>query len=141
MLKTCKIQVSGQVQGVGFRPFVFNLAHEHQLNGTVGNNGKGVLIFANGTREVLMNFMEDILEKAPDAAIIQSHTMAEIEPMAFEGFSIVPSEKSGKITIPLTADFAICHSCKTDFQDPNNRRYRYAFTTCTQCGPRYAITQ
>ncbi|MEL6484858.1 MAG: Sua5/YciO/YrdC/YwlC family protein, partial [Bacteroidota bacterium] len=88
-----------------------------------------------------MNFRDDILEKAPDAAIIQSHTMDEIESMEFESFSIVPSQKTDKVAIPLTADFAICNSCKKEIQDPNNRRYQYAFTTCTQCGPRYAITQ
>ena len=75
MLKTFKIQVGGQVQGVGFRPFVFNLAQKHQLKGTVSNNANGVLIYANGTSEELMNFRDDILVKAPDAAIIQSHTI------------------------------------------------------------------
>ncbi|MEL6305521.1 MAG: carbamoyltransferase HypF [Bacteroidota bacterium] len=141
MLKTFKIQVGGQVQGVGFRPFVFNLAQEHQLKGTVSNNAKGVLIYVNGTSATLMNFVEDILKKAPGAAIIRNHAVDEIESMAFENFSIVPSQKTDKVAIPLTADFAICNSCKTEIQDPKNRRYRYAFTTCTQCGPRYAITQ
>ncbi|WP_422858752.1 carbamoyltransferase HypF [Flagellimonas sp. S174] len=141
MLKTFKIQVGGQVQGVGFRPFVFKLAIKHQLKGTVSNNAKGVLIYVNGTSSALMNFMEDILEKAPDAAIIQGHSMDEIEPMEFENFSIVLSQSTTKIGIPLTADFAICNSCKSEIQDPGNRRYWYAFTTCTQCGPRYAITQ
>ncbi|MEL6974702.1 MAG: carbamoyltransferase HypF [Bacteroidota bacterium] len=141
MLKTFKIQVGGQVQGVGFRPFVFNLAREHQLKGTVSNNAKGVLIYAKGTSEELMSFMEDILEKAPDVAIIQNHSIDQIESKDFENFSIVPSQKSEKVAIPLTADFAICSSCKKEIQDPTNRRYQYAFTTCTQCGPRYAITQ
>ncbi|MEO1012551.1 MAG: carbamoyltransferase HypF [Bacteroidota bacterium] len=141
MLKTYKIQLRGQVQGVGFRPFVFNLAQKHQLNGIVSNNAKGVLIYVNGTTAALMNFMEDILEAAPDAAIIQGHSMDEIQPMEFNNFSIVPAQKTAKVAIPLTADFAICNSCKKEIQDPNNRRYRYAFTTCTQCGPRYAITQ
>ena len=141
MLKTYKIQVGGQVQGVGFRPFVFNLAQKYQLKGTVSNNANGVLIYVNGTSEELMNFMEDILEKVPDAAIIQSHAMEEIESLEFENFSIAPSQKRVKIAIPLTADFTICNSCKKEIQDPSNLRYQYAFTTCTQCGPRYAITQ
>lgn len=141
MLKTFKIQIGGQVQGVGFRPFVFNLARKHQLKGTVSNNEKGVLIYVNGTISKLMNFMEDVLEKAPDAAVIQGHAMDESLPLEFENFSIVPSQKTAKVAIPLTADFAICNSCKKEIQDPRNRRYRYAFTTCTQCGPRYAITK
>ena len=141
MLKTFKIQIGGQVQGVGFRPFVFNLAQKHQLKGTVSNNAKGVLIYVNGTSATLMNFVEDILKTAPGAAIIRNHVVDEIESMAFENFSIVPSQKTAKVAIPLTADFAICNSCKKEIQDPRNRRYRYAFTTCTQCGPRYAITQ
>ncbi|MEO0901971.1 MAG: acylphosphatase, partial [Bacteroidota bacterium] len=109
MLKTYKIQVGGQVQGVGFRPFVFNLAQKYQLKGTVSNNANGVLIYVNGTSEEVMNFMEDILEKAPDAAIIQNSSMDEIESMDFKNFSIVPSQKADKIAIPLTAHFAICN--------------------------------
>ncbi|MEM1337066.1 MAG: carbamoyltransferase HypF [Bacteroidota bacterium] len=141
MLKTFKIQIGGQVQGVGFRPFVFNLANRYGLQGTVSNDGKGVLIYANGQKNTVVKFREDILEKAPDTAIIQSDSMVEVAPMEFDGFRIVSPLKKQKVAIPLTADFAICSSCKKEVQDPGNRRFRYAFTTCTQCGPRYAITQ
>ena len=141
MLKTFKIQISGQVQGVGFRPFVYNLAQEHDLKGTVSNDENGVVIFANGTEGMLMNFIDDIVEHAPDAAIIQHHEMREVASCAFREFKIVPSKVASKVAIPLTADFAICASCSDEIQDPNNRRHQYPFTTCTQCGPRYAITE
>ncbi len=140
MLNTYKIQLGGQVQGVGFRPFVYNLAQRHNINGTVCNDENGVLIYANGTKDELVQFLEQILEKAPDAAIIQNHAMTQTEPQQFEGFSILSPQKRGKVSLPLTADFAICNSCKTELLDPNNRRFGYPFTTCTQCGPRYAIT-
>lgn len=141
MLKTFKIQIGGQVQGVGFRPFVYNLAKTYGLKGTVSNDGNGVLIYANGQKNALMKFKEDILEKAPEAAIIQSDSLLEVAPMAFDTFRIVPSCNEGKVAIPLTSDLAICPSCKKEVLDPGNRRFQYAFTTCTQCGPRYAITE
>ncbi|MEM9143515.1 MAG: carbamoyltransferase HypF [Bacteroidota bacterium] len=141
MPKTFKIQIGGQVQGVGFRPFVYNLAHQFGIKGTVGNDSNGVLIYANGKKKVLMAFRSEILEKAPDAAVIQWDTMVEVEPTVFLGFHIVPAPNKGKMAVPLTSDFAICPSCKNEVQDPNNRRFQYAFTTCTACGPRYAITR
>jgi len=141
MLKTYKIQLGGQVQGVGFRPFVYRLATRLQLKGTVCNDTQGVVIVVNGTSDEIKEFMETILERAPDAAHIRTHSLVETKALVFDGFSILPSPDKGKVSIPLTADFAICESCKTEIQDPNNRRYQYAFTTCTQCGPRYAITE
>ena len=141
MPNSYKIQLGGQVQGVGFRPFVYNLAQRLGLNGTVCNDENGVLIHANGTKDELVQFLGDILEKAPDAAIIQSHTMEPTERRQFDGFHILPPQKTGRLSVPLTADFAICSACKNEVLDPNNRRFGYAFTTCTQCGPRYAITK
>lgn len=141
MPKTFKVYIKGQVQGVGFRPFVHNLAYQLGIKGTVCNDGNGVLIHANGKQREIMVFMDNISEKAPETAIIQSSSMEESELMEFNGFSIVPSEKNNKVSIPLTADFAICPSCKREIQDVENRRFGYPFATCTQCGPRYALTE
>ena len=100
MLQTFKIQLSGQVQGVGFRPFVYNLAQKFGLSGTVRNDNNGVLIFVNGEKEELVQFLDNILEKAPDAAVIQSHSMSQTEPKHFQDFSIISSQKKGKVSLP-----------------------------------------
>ncbi len=140
MTKTFQITISGQVQGVGFRPFVYGLAHEFQLKGSVCNNQDGVLIHINSSKEKATAFLAAILKKAPKVSIIQSHSISEITFKDYDDFKIISSEKNHRINTPLTPDFAICKSCKSEIRDVNNRRYGYAFTTCTNCGPRYAVT-
>ena len=141
MNKIFKIQIGGRVQGVGFRPFVFNLATAHRMNGTVSNNENGVLIYCNSTKEKTEKFLNDILQNKPEVSVITSHTITETTFMDYESFLIVPSKTNSQIKIPLTPDFAICQSCKKEISDSANRRYNYAFTTCVHCGPRYAITE
>jgi hydrogenase maturation protein HypF len=140
MEQTFQIIISGQVQGVGFRPFVYGLAYRFQYNGSVCNNGADVLIHINSTEEKTRKFLASIIKGAPIVSNIQSHSISEIPFREFDDFRIVPSETNHQINIPLTPDFAICESCKTEIRDTNNRRYGYAFTTCTNCGPRYAVT-
>ena len=140
MQKTFEITISGQVQGVGFRPFVFSLAKQFQLSGSVCNNEDGVFIHINASKEKANDFLVRLLDNAPSISVIQSHAISEIQFQEFDDFRIVPSEAKSQINIPLTPDFAICESCKAEIRDESNRRYRYAFTTCTNCGPRYAIT-
>jgi hydrogenase maturation protein HypF len=140
MIKTFQITISGQVQGVGFRPFVYSLAHKFQLKGYVCNNENGVLIHINTTVENVVEFVAAVLKKAPQVSKIQSHSFLEIPFVSYGDFEIVPSNTNQQINIPLTPDFAICESCKSEIKDANNRRYGYAFTTCTNCGPRYAVT-
>jgi hydrogenase maturation protein HypF len=139
--QTFKIQIQGRVQGVGFRPFIFNLANAHQLKGTVSNNESGVVIFCNASKNKVTQFLENIQRNKPEMSIITSHTLTEVSFVNYDTFAIVPSQANAKIKIPLTPDFAICTACKIDIANPNNRRYRYAFTTCINCGPRYAITE
>ncbi|MEM6719381.1 MAG: carbamoyltransferase HypF [Bacteroidota bacterium] len=141
MNQTFKIQIQGRVQGVGFRPFIFNRANAHQLTGTVSNNESGVIIFCNASKHKAAQFLEDIQKNKPEMAIITSHALAKVSFVDYDNFAIVPSQANAKINIPLTPDFAICTACKIDIADPNNRRFRYAFTTCINCGPRYAITE
>tara|TARA_R110000868_G_scaffold411690_2_gene707539 strand:- start:6983 stop:9244 length:2262 start_codon:yes stop_codon:yes gene_type:complete len=140
MPKTFEITISGQVQGVGFRPFVYGLAKQFQLSGSVCNNQNGVLIHINAPEEKANDFLVQLLENAPSISVIQSHSISEIPFQEFDDFKIIPSEAKNQINIPLTPDFAICESCKTDIRNSNNRRQGYAFTTCTSCGPRYAVT-
>lgn len=141
MSKTFKIQIKGRVQGVGFRPFVFNLAKEHQLNGSVSNNEEGVIIYCNTSKEKATQFLEQILLNKPEIAVITAHSIDEVPLIKFDDFSIVITKTSAQINLPLTPDFAICENCKAEISDSGNRRYNYAFTTCVHCGPRYAITQ
>ncbi|CAM4421874.1 carbamoyltransferase HypF [Zobellia nedashkovskayae] len=140
MTKTFQITISGQVQGVGFRPFVYGLANEFQLKGSICNNQDGVLIHINSSKAKATAFLAAILIKAPKISIIQSHFISETTFKNHDDFKIIPSGTNHQINTPLTPDFAICESCKSEIRDVNNRRFGYAFTTCTNCGPRYAVT-
>ncbi|MEM7485888.1 MAG: carbamoyltransferase HypF [Bacteroidota bacterium] len=140
MQQTFQITISGQVQGVGFRPFVFNLAQKLKLNGTVCNTKNGVQIQVNTSQNLANDFLQLILENPPAISTIQLHSLTEIPFQKYGDFSIVISKLNNTINIPLTPDFAICESCKTEIGNKENRRFGYAFTTCTNCGPRYAIT-
>jgi len=140
MQRTFEIIISGQVQGVGFRPFVYGLAKQLQLKGSVSNNQDGVLIRINTSEEKAHEFLLAILSGAPEISFIQNHNVSEIAFSPYEDFQIVPSEKNHQINIPLTPDFAICESCKSEIRDVGNRRFGYAFITCTNCGPRYSVT-
>lgn len=140
-MPTYKITISGQVQGVGFRPFVYGLAKSFSLTGTVSNNEEGVIIFITGLKNSMQQFYKKLLQNPPPVSKIKNSKIMEVENMKFADFNIVPSVKSGQVNLPLTPDFAICDDCKNDIQNPENRRYNYPFTTCVNCGPRWAITQ
>jgi len=140
MPQTFQLIISGQVQGVGFRPFVYQLARKLDLKGSVCNNENGVLILIKQNRERAVEFLNAVLEKAPEASIVQSHSILETDQLQFDDFQITTSKTLHQIDIPLTPDFAICESCKTEIRDTSDSRFGYPFTTCTNCGPRYAIT-
>jgi hydrogenase maturation protein HypF len=141
MPKTYKIVVSGQVQGVGFRPFAYSLAKDYSLTGTVSNNEDGVIIYVTGDVENIDDFYNSLINNPPPVAKIILSEFAEVEPQNFNGFQIIPSSKEGQVNLPLTPDFAICETCKKDIVDIKNRRHNYAFTTCVNCGPRWSITK
>ena len=140
MQKTYKILISGQVQGVGFRPFVYSLAQEFMLTGTVSNNEEGVVIFASGLEDSVSGFYKKLIKHPPPVSRIKNHKISQIEDMVYDGFKINPSKKGGQLNLSLTPDFAICDVCTIEISDPENRRYGYPFTTCVNCGPRWAIT-
>lgn len=129
------------MQGVGFRPFVYGLAKSFSLLGTVSNNEEGVIIFVTGSKNSIQHFYDHLLQNPPPVSKIKNSEIIEVENMEFADFNIIPSKKSGQVNLPLTPDFAICDDCKRDIQNPENRRYNYPFTTCVNCGPRWAITQ
>lgn len=139
--QTVKIVISGQVQGVGFRPFVFTLAESYEVKGTVSNNEEGVIIFAQASKEKLDSFYRAIIEQAPKVSKINGHYISEINDKNFNDFKIIPSRHEGGPNLQLTPDFGICDSCKKEIITPGNIRYNYPFTTCVHCGPRWAITR
>ncbi len=135
---------AGQVQGVGFRPFVFRLAHEHGLSGTVGNNAEGVVVEVQGPPDKLDAFARDLTAKAPPLARINSCRHYPLPPIGDEReFRILPSA-GGEGTshdVLISPDMSTCEDCLAELRDPANRRFNYAFTNCTNCGPRYTITR
>ncbi len=141
MLRTYKIIITGQVQGVGFRPYVYGLATEFLLTGTVSNNEEGVIIFVTGLEESILNFYNKLVVFPPPVSRIKGSLIAQIDDRVFEEFKIIPSKKGGQLNLSLTPDFAICEDCQNDIINQENRRYNYPFTTCVNCGPRWAITE
>ncbi len=141
MHKTYKISISGQVQGVGFRPYVYSLATEFSLTGTVSNNEEGVIIYVSGLEESIQRFYNKLIQFPPPVSRITKSEIIQIEDEEFEAFKIIPSKKGGQLNLSLTPDFAICEDCQKDIINPENRRYNYPFTTCVNCGPRWAITE
>ena len=138
---TVHLHLTGLVQGVGFRPFVWQLARAMNLTGTVGNGPDGVHIYINADTETARQFRHRVLSEAPALARIQSAVLTETEPRFFPDFSIVESVTEGPATALLTPDLALCAACRDELSDPTNRRFGYAFTTCTHCGPRYSISR
>jgi len=141
MLKTYKIVITGQVQGVGFRPHVYVLAKQHNLSGTVSNNEVGVLIYVSGLKEHILAFYTNLIQNPPKVSNINSHSIQKTGLKKFNSFHIIPSKITSKLNLQLTPDFAICNDCKKEIADKKNRRYHYPFTTCVNCGPRWAITK
>ncbi|MBC8403489.1 MAG: carbamoyltransferase HypF [Candidatus Marinimicrobia bacterium] len=141
MCERRKIRVNGIVQGVGFRPFIFNLAHDYKLTGFVSNTSEGVVIEAEGTAETLDQFQTAIRTKAPPLAFIIDLLQESIPVNGDQDFVIIPSDSQAKVATLISPDIAVCDDCLQDLRDPANRRYRYPFTNCTNCGPRYTIIE
>jgi hydrogenase maturation protein HypF len=127
------------VQGVGFRPLVYYLAQKFNLTGWVNNAGDGVHIQFNADKEVAMKFYDEVISNAPKLSCITSHSINEISPIRYKNFQIIASNSEENPLLLISPDFAMCDDCRREISDKSNRRYNYAFTTCTQCGPRYSI--
>ena len=133
------IHVRGTVQGVGFRPFVYRLAHEHQLAGWVLNGEEGVVIHAEGDEAELRAFVEQLRTGAPPAAVIAEIEIREAAPDSFTDFAIRESERRDRPTVRISPDLPVCAACLTELFDPADRRYQYPYINCTNCGPRYTV--
>ena len=130
--------VTGVVQGVGFRPFVFGLAQRYALAGFVLNDGDGVRIEAEGAADAIDRFASALEREAPELARIDAVSVRALEPSHERGFTIEASTRRGG-SAPIPADAATCEDCLRELFDPSDRRYRYPFINCTQCGPRFTI--
>jgi|CXWL01.1.fsa_nt_gi hydrogenase maturation protein HypF len=138
-----RLAITGAVQGVGYRPFVYRLATELGLDGWVRNDSHGVVVEVAGTSRALRELEQRLRTEAPPAAVVQSVSTewtSAVGP-ASPGFRIVASERQPAPSAVILPDLAICDDCRRDILDPQNRRYRYPFTTCTNCGPRFTIVE
>lgn len=140
-MRTFQIHFEGQVQGVGFRPHVFQLASKMDLRGVIANGTDGVTIVVNGTKRECYTFYHELIFAPPANAIITKSSIEEIADQYFENFSILESTADAKPTLMVTPDLAMCEPCRQELHDSANRRYHYAFTTCLNCGPRYSIME
>src|SRR5215469_10817851 len=138
-LERLKVTVRGVVQGVGFRPFVYRLATEIGLRGWVLNSGQGVFIEVEGNRQSLQNFLVRLQADKPQISSIQSLESSFVDSIGYEQFEIRHCTQDGPTTVLIMPDIATCQDCLTEILDPENRRYRYPFTNCTNCGPRFTI--
>ena len=141
-LKCYRIVVSGVVQGVGFRPFVYQLAGKWGVNGSVQNAAAGVIIMGEGLPNALEGFTSDLKNDLPTLAVINDYQCEELPVVGYTDFSILTSAAmaaKGKLDALIPPDVATCADCARDVFDPADRHYRYAFTNCTNCGPRFTI--
>jgi len=134
------VQVRGQVQGVGFRPFVYRLAGELGLSGWVRNCGAGVELEVQGSAEKVESMLHRLHLESPPLARIAEVTVESADPEPGHGFAILESS-SGAVATRIAPDTAICRDCLAELFSPDDRRYRYPFINCTHCGPRYTIAR
>jgi hydrogenase maturation protein HypF len=134
-----KLTVNGIVQGVGFRPFVYNLANRHHLKGEVANTSSGVVIHIEGLEGNIDGFAADLTAKHPPLAYIVevSHRQAPVN--SYTDFRIVKSQSDASMSTLISPDVSVCDDCRREMFDPNDRRFHYPFINCTNCGPRYTI--
>ncbi len=134
-----RLIVRGVVQGMGFRPFVFRLAHELSLAGWVANTGQGAILELEGETANLQLFQTRLQTELPHPATIQELTTTQIPKEGESTFSIHPSQPDGRRQPVISPDLATCRECVQEINDPHSRRFQYPFTTCARCGPRYSI--
>ena len=136
-----RARVEGTVQGVGFRPYVYRLARELGLDGFVLNDSHGVLIEVEGSPATVAEFLSRLGTEAPPLAEVERVVCEEREPTGSAGFSIRASPSGGVSGAPVTPDTATCAECLAELLDPDDRRFRYPFINCTNCGPRFTIVR
>ncbi len=141
-MPTYQIHIEGIVQGVGFRPYVYQSALRHGIRGTVQNGANGVVIQFNlESATEAQKWLDELLGNTPPLSRISAAEVRESSPIEFGDFAIIESCEEGSVDTPLTPDFAMCAECRREIDNKEDRRFAYAFITCTQCGPRYSITR
>jgi hydrogenase maturation protein HypF len=140
-LQRLSIKLSGLVQGVGFRPFVYRLAMETGLTGWVANTPEGASIEVEGHPETLQSFVKRLNAELPFPGRIETLNIYTLPPVNFTAFTVKHSATIGRPSAFILPDIAVCKDCIQDISDPSNRRYRYPFTSCTHCGPRWSIVE
>ncbi|QER42632.1 carbamoyltransferase HypF [Thermodesulfobacterium sp. TA1] len=136
-----QIRINGVVQGVGFRPFIYNLAKSLGLAGFVSNDTNGVFIEVEGEETVLKEFLDKLVKEKPRLSQIYRIVCEKLEPIGYKEFFIKKSLKDSEITLDILPDVATCEFCLRELFDPKDHRYRYPFINCTLCGPRFTIIE
>lgn len=141
-LRTYHLHLTGRVQGVGFRPYVYKFACAHQLKGNVRNDGDGVHVYFNARdQEAADKISRALVSHAPALSIIKSAVLEKSDTQRFQHFAIAESKDTSERKLMITPDLGICQSCRTELCDEDDRRFYYPFITCTNCGPRYSIIE
>ena len=135
-----RIRLRGHVQGVGFLPFVYRLACELGVVGQVQNQLGEVEVIASASPAILDRFVADLVGRAPPLSSPSLVEVADVEVPEVAGFAIVDSKADADAQIFVPPDYFMCDDCRRELQDPGDRRYRYPFINCTQCGPLFAPT-
>jgi len=138
-LQRKKISIEGIVQGVGFRPFVYQAARRWGVSGWVRNDSRGVTVEAEGELHRLAGFLWTLRDDVPPLATVSRFEMSDLPPTGAAGFVIRESEGTAAKTAQIAPDSFVCPDCLAELFDPTDRRYRYPFINCTNCGPRYSI--
>jgi hydrogenase maturation protein HypF len=140
-LERRRVRVTGTVQGVGFRPYVYRVATELGLAGEVANGTAGVAVDVEGPRAALDAFVARLRDDPPPLARVDAVTSESLAPRGGAGFRIVRSDDDGDVEVPVSVDVGPCAACLAELGDPSDRRFRHPFINCTDCGPRYTITR
>ncbi len=141
MITRARARVEGTVQGVGFRPYVFRLAHDERLAGWVRNDERGVLLEVEGAPEAVERFLARLPREAPPLAAVERVRSRSLAARGEREFAIVGSDARGAAAAPVAPDSATCDACLAELHDPADRRHRYPFVNCTDCGPRFTIVR
>ena len=137
--EAARLEINGIVQGVGFRPFVYQLAERLEIKGEVANTSQGVTIQIEGDRSKIDSFLEELVQKCPPLARITEIKSYPETVIGFKDFSIVKSKPRAVRSTLIAPDTSLCSECLAELFDPKDRRYLYPFINCTNCGPRYSI--
>ncbi|MFN0172091.1 MAG: carbamoyltransferase HypF [Bryobacteraceae bacterium] len=140
-MERLRVSLHGAVQGVGFRPFVYRLATELALNGWVLNSYNGLIVEVEGPPATTAQFLERLETERPPSSVILTREVSRLAPAGLGSFEIRHSGDSGPPSAAILPDLATCPDCLAELRDPGERRYRYPFTNCTRCGPRYTIVE